>query len=192
MKTKQLALEQQLEGVQKDVVNLLEQTQAGFNKMSKNHKEAIGLQSEIITAMVEVIGTTLKSDIADLISNRIKENREVKAKTEADNQKAMLEGWKTQGLVRTAESVSELTFLVTRDVAEATETTPEKVIGPGFALTKFVDFKDEYKALVAGKKVGDTFSVQPGVRTEVLELWDVDQEALQKAAASKESTQAVA
>jgi hypothetical protein len=145
--------------------HFVSQVQEGFNTQAKNVQTGFNEQAEILAAMIEVLG------IKDKVSEAVLTTRKENATKEAEKSKALLETWKSQGLVVPADTVDGKSVLVCKEF----DATTNEVIHPGWLRLEVPGIKPEFQAQILGKKVGDSFSPTKDHRVEVVEIYHIDE-----------------
>lgn len=146
-----------IEKLENDLPQILQTVQQGFGIVDQKVRTV----EEIVNALVSIIGL-------DKVQETVDANRNAQLQKESDAEEQGLNLAKDKGMIAVADEISDRSVIVGHEVdAEG------KVLPPGRAQLLFAQVKEELRAELLGKKVGESIATPVGGQFIVDEIWDI-------------------
>lgn len=154
---------------------------AGVNNSLQQAQQQLQAQSEILDAVIQALGM-------DTIQNIMAQNRVARAEAQMEADKKGIADALAAGQIKPGTEVSDVSIIVGKEIG-----TDGTVRTPGRVQLPFIRVGEQFKALLKGKKVGESIDLPNGSgKFEVTELYDVVPPELQPKAPAAEAAPAVA
>lgn len=169
--------------INKDLVSLATDANKMISKNNEDVNEAIETQASALNAVMSVLSQSIPN-FQKLVEDQVVAGYKAKFDAKIEQDKSRLQDWKAKGFIQAVPQVTPKSILVLQDVD--TKVDPTVITNP-FVLAQFSMLKDEHKELFTNKSIGDSVMGTNGIRSDILEIWEVDDAAVKESAASEQT-----